>query len=92
MFNTAGPGWVSDELDDGATKSIDNGEVPFTADRQEDNTLAVKFAAREEDTPFGITNYNDLNTSAERMHTFSESVGWTNLDPGQSPRIEMRME
>jgi len=83
MFNTGGVGpWISAELDDGETKSIDE-EVVFNAQRQEGTTFAVDFWAREQDDPpFGSPNYNDLNGKKKRTHTFNTNTGWTNLDAG----------
>ncbi|PKD44679.1 thiol-activated cytolysin family protein [Rhodohalobacter barkolensis] len=83
MFNTGGVGpWISAELDDGETKSIDE-EVVFNAQRQDGNTFAVDFWAREQDNPpFGSPNYNDLNGKKKRTHTYNINTGWTNLDPG----------
>ena len=52
----------------------------FTAQRQADNTFAVKFSAREQDDPpFGPPNYNDLNKNTTRTHTFNANTGWSNL-------------
>ncbi|MDZ7755994.1 thiol-activated cytolysin family protein [Rhodohalobacter sp.] len=86
MFNTGGVGpWIAAELDDGETKSIDE-EVVFNAKRQDGNTFAVDFWAREQDNPpLGSPNYNDLNGKKKRTHTYNANTGWSNLNPGSQP-------